>query len=355
MYRTLSLFPRLLFLVVIVFIFASPAHSAGMELQVRVFELSSTGVLQPIEGARVCLGSENNLAAWGGLEADSTGTVTFKDLLVAADYRVTVSAAGFQGMQRTATVNAITVTADFAMERCTGTDCGPTCGGSGAGTKSISVAVLKWSWTAPFERIAGAKVCVGTYMDYGQYGVVATGPAGEDAIISGIPSWLPSVRVTVRRETKSVDVSGVGDNGTASAQVVLTGGTGDPPLCRIKLPFEPQPAPLIKINNFEINRGNEWTDEREVGLFATLEGAMPTQYQVSESQDFLGAQWLNFSPVSNPANNPFATYNFDRNQFHLTGPITDPSNINRLPPGSIRQPVTPGTKPKYGNRTLPNV
>ena len=71
----------------------SQSGSAG-ELTVQV---SKRGAAKPIGAAAVCLGTPANLAQFGALVADDSGTVKFDNMGIRTPLLLTVSKSGFQG------------------------------------------------------------------------------------------------------------------------------------------------------------------------------------------------------------------------------------------------------------------
>jgi len=128
---------HLLILTILLFTFSATVKAA--DLQVSVFEvLSGSGNLQPIVGARVCVGTQSDPTQVGSLVMnDNSGQVTFNNVSP-GQWIVIVSADGFRGQERTINIAGNFASSSFSMERCTRGmlgDCGPTCNGSNVGNR----------------------------------------------------------------------------------------------------------------------------------------------------------------------------------------------------------------------------
>lgn len=133
--------------------------------------------------------------------------------------------------------------------------------------------------------IAGAAVCLGTGADASQFGALRSTNAGtvvfED--ILDAPLVLTVSKSGFRGERRNL--AGIRFD-TVLTMLLPRGGLG--PHC--DAPATGGDDQVLGVTNFRIDGGAAVTQRRRVSLNFTAVGE-PTDYRVSESQDFADAQW----------------------------------------------------------------
>lgn len=146
-----------------------------------------------------------------------------------------------------------------------------------------------------FERggnvpLTGVAVCLGTQARQDQFGATRTDADGY-AVFDSVPGARLLVTASMPGFMSEQEMLVTSNTSRMLVLSLSSGGGG--PRCLTDDTEISRFEPALRIDRFIINNGAAVTTSRGVTLDSRISGT-PTQYRVSEQDDFSDAEWLNF-------------------------------------------------------------